>query len=230
MHAAPPLPVAWPFPSRNEAAASSWKRLERNLPDLGAGWQLITRDDLSFDAPDTSLAFGRGGVRRYGSVVVRPYRRGGWLRHLNPRLYASSDRFARECAVHEAIWNAGFPTVEPLGYGFRRRFGGVEGLYLTRFVEAAPWPTCWERSDEVIPQLTVALQALATWGLLAPDLNATNVLVRSDGSVLTLDWDRAHWTDESGLLARYHARLARSLRKLGAPDEVVTRLSESLGT
>ena len=68
------------------------------------------------------------------------------------------------------------------------------------------------------------LQALCAWGLFAPDLNATNFHLRPDGQVLALDWDRAHWpSGASGalLLERYRRRLDRSLRKLGAPPEIV---------
>jgi hypothetical protein len=63
------------------------------------------------------------------------------------------------------------------------------------------------------------LEALAAWGLYAPDLNATNFLVDPRGGVLALDWDRAVWVPGVPLLDRYRRRLVRSLAKLGAPKE-----------
>ena len=43
-----------------------------------------------------------------------------------------------------------------------------------------------------------------------------------EGGVLFLDWDRAHFErDGTPLWERYRARLARSLRKLGAPESTL---------
>ena len=154
-----------------------------------------------------------------GAVVLRPYRRGGLVRHVNSAIYWSPARFQREFQVHRALWAAGLPTVEPLGWACRRRLWGWEGVYLSRFAYAAPWPRAWDRA--VPAQLRVLLDALCAWGLYAPDLNATNVLVDPSGAILTLDWDRAWWTPEAGLMQRYRERLIRSLRKLGAPSAIV---------
>lgn len=197
---------------------------------MGGGWTLHLRRPLDFEAAleTVPLAFGRGGVRRIGEVVLRPYRRGGLVRHLNERVYLSPARFARELAVHQALWLAGFPTVEPLGYGFRPRAWGVEGVYLTRYEPATAWPQCWGRHAEVVPQVAQLLKALVRWGLYAPDLNATNFLVTDDGRVLALDWDRAGWDRGEDLCLRYQARLERSLRKLGAPEAVLAELATSL--
>jgi RIO-like serine/threonine protein kinase len=144
------------------------------------------------------------------------------VRHLNARLYASPDRFAKEFSVHSALWATGFPTVEPLGYGYREHLWGVEGVYLTRFADARPWPSCWNQSPRVVPELLVMLEALAAWGLHAPDLNATNVMLAADGGVLALDWDRARWGNRVNLGDCYRERLLRSLQKLQAPADVIT--------
>lgn len=169
-------------------------------------------------------AFGRGGVRRVGEAVLRPYRRGGWMAKVNGRFYASPARFRRELAIHRALWEAGFPTVEPLGLAWRRAGLAVEGVFLTRFSDARPWPADW--SAPVVPELAKAIRALSGWGLWAPDLNATNVLWGEQGLVL-LDWDRAAFT-KGDLRPRYHARLARSLAKLGAPADLRAPLDQGL--
>ena len=223
---APLLPPRWPFAARIPGDAL----VERTggLPGLGGGWSLRLAGALSLEGAEGTLAFGRGGIRRVGAVVIRPYRRGGLVRHINERIYTTPERFSAEFMVHQALWAAGFPTVEPLGFAWRRRLWGVEGAYLTRYVEAQPWPACWERTAEMVPQLAVLLRALADWGLHAPDLNATNVLLAPDGRVLALDWDRACWTGGTDLLARYRERLERSLRKLKAPPAVSAALGASL--
>jgi hypothetical protein len=218
----PPLPSGWPYAER-EAGALQDPILGASLQGLGSGWTLCLQEpvDLEGEARELPLAFGRGGIRRIGELVIRPYRRGGLVRHVNERLYVSPARFAQEYSVHRALWTAGFPTVAPLGYGFKRHGLGVEGLYFTRFTDAVPWPTAWDRSARVIPQLKIMLDALAAWGLHAPDLNATNILLTRDDRVLALDWDRARWSQAANLQSRYQDRLQRSLRKLGAPADVV---------
>lgn len=193
------------------------------MPGFEGAWTLEGGGfELAGEGGLIERAFGRGGVRRLGDAVVRPYRRGGWMAKVNARIYASAARFGHELAVHRALWEAGFPTVEPLGFAWRGTGLGVEGLFLTRFTEAKPWPSDW--SAPVMAELGKAFGALSDWGLFAPDLNATNVMWGADGLVL-LDWDRAAWTGGS-LLPRYHARLARSLVKLGAPVDLRAALDQ----
>ena len=197
------------------------------VPGFPGPWTLEAAADLPFgDATALEGAFGRGGVRRLGEVVVRPYRRGGLVAKVNAKVYASPARFRQELAIHRALWEAGFPTVEPLGLAWRRAGWGVEGLYLTRAAEARPWPGDW--AAPVRDDLMKALAALSDWGLFAPDLNATNVLWGPSGLVL-LDWDRAAFVD-GDLRPRYRARLARSLAKLGAPDALRDAVDQGLGT
>ncbi|HET6330839.1 MAG TPA: hypothetical protein VFF76_08645 [Holophagaceae bacterium] len=210
----PPLPEAWPYQPRTALPALE-TRAGVEIPGLAGRWTLEgCLEDLAGEGRELEDAFGRGGTRRLGDVVLRPYRRGGWMAKVNGRVYASATRFRNELMVHRALWGAGFPTVEPLGLAWRGAGLGVEGLFLTRFTEAKPWPSDW--SAPLLPDLREALATLDAWGLYAPDLNATNVMWGTSGLIL-LDWDRAAWSGGS-LLPRYHARLARSLAKLGAPD------------
>lgn len=216
----PPLPAAWPFGPRPAGGAPITNEPVA-LPGLGDGWSLVAMPDLAFgEAFPLGEAFGRGGVRRLGEIVLRPYRRGGWVRHVNQRIYGSPARFEREFALHRALWLAGFPTVEPLGYAWKRRSWGVEGVFLTRFAACEPWPRGWDRSERVLAVLKGQIDALCAWGVFAPDLNATNVMIATDGEVLLLDWDRAAWGGVD-LFHRYRARLLRSLEKLGAPREII---------
>jgi hypothetical protein len=151
-------------------------------------------------------------------MVLRPYRRGGLLRHFNERTYRTHLRFAAEYAVHRGLWDAGFPTVQPLGYAWRPRGLGVEGVLITRLAEAEAWPRRWDLSSERAGDIQQAITSLCDWGLWAPDLNATNVLLPPQGGVLFLDWDRARFEPAgTDLRERYRSRLERSLLKLGAP-------------
>lgn len=217
----PPLPSPWPFSMRTPGVPPVLRK-GLTIPGDGGGWTVLAAPDLDLEGEAAGLsgAFGRGGVRRLGDVVLRPYRRGGLVRHLNARIYASSGRFAQEFLVHRALWLAGFPTVEPLGYAVRHRAWGVEGLFLTRHVECAPWPRDWNALSQPSARLRPIIDALCAWGLYSPDLNATNVMITPEGGVLLLDWDRATWGG-SDLLARYRTRLLQSLTKLEAPGEII---------
>lgn len=204
-------------------------RLERvDLADLGGGWSRIGPLDLDFSQPlvDIGQAFGRGGVHRRGKVVVRPYRRGGLVRSLTTRTYPNEERFKEESEVHRALWELGFPTVEPLGYAFRSHALGVEGLFFSAFVEALPWPTVFDRTAVLLPQFKKLLDALADWGLRAPDLNATNFIVDVEGRLLALDWDRARWVRPGPGLRKAHLqRLLRSMDRLQAPLGIRTMIA-----
>ena len=219
----PNLPEAWPYEPRTRLPLVD-VRQGAAVPGLGGGWTLEAVEGLDLEGESQGLAFGRGGVRRLGNAVLRPYRRGGLVAKVNAKTYASPARFRRELAVHRALWEAGFPTVEPLGLAWRRAGLGVEGLFFTRFADAKPWPADW--SAPILDGLVEALRALSAWGLFAPDLNATNVMQGGGGLVL-LDWDRAAWRG-GALLPRYRARLMRSLEKLDAPEALRAALDQRL--
>lgn len=194
-----------------------------DLGDPGANWTRIGPPDLDLSGDPTSLgeAFGRGGVHRRGDVVLRPYRRGGAVRHANERTYLNIARFRKEADIHRALWENGFPTVEPLGFAFRPHAWGVEGIYFTRHVKGLSWASALDRTSDLLPQLERLLDTLSDWGLLAPDLNATNFIIADDGSLLALDWDRASWSEPGKTLREtYVRRLDRSLTRLNAPMEI----------
>ncbi len=218
----PPLPIHWPYAPRPLSGLAQKGPLE--VPGFGSGWWFEGVDEPLDGIPEPLTgAFGRGGVTALGDRVIRPYRRGGWLRHVVRTVYATSHRFRDELFVHRALWGAGFPTVEPLGCAWRRRGLGVEGLYLTRRTAGQAWPRAWEIPG-VMEALETALRSLVAWGVWSPDLNTTNVLVQTDGSIVLLDWDRARWVASSELLARYRARLLRSLEKQKAPLTLIQQV------
>ena len=224
----PPLPAAWPYLPRPGLPACG-ARSGVDLASLGGGWTLSTPLDLQIPASPVPLAgaFGRGGVQRRGDLVLRPYRRGGLVRFLVQSSYASPRRFEREWLVHRALWEAGFPTVRPLGYGFRRRGLAFEGVFLTAFQEGTPWPSSWPTGQGRLPDLAEALKALAGWGLWAPDLNATNVLWAGD-RLAVLGWDRSAFLAGADLLPLYQRRLLRSLAKLGAPEATAQAFQDAM--
>lgn len=223
----PDLPPRWPYAARPRRPENV-RHAQVRLGDLGDDWTLLLPEGLVPMAEPTAMpgSYGRGGIHRRGDLVVRPYRRGGLLRRVLQARYASPRRFEREFLVHRALWEAGFPTVEPVGYGFRRLGLAFEGVYLSRFEEGLPWPADWAAGEARLEDLLEALRALAAWGLWAPDLNATNVLV-GPGGLRLLDWDRAAFVAGADLMPLYARRLLRSLAKLGAPERLCIGLRGS---
>lgn len=206
----------WPYQPRTAPAPLSLE-VSVTLPGWGDGWSLLASEPLpgSGDCAPLPGAYGRGGVARVGDLVIRPYRRGGLVRHLNERTYRSPKRFQSELAIHRALWGAGLPTVPPVGCAWRRRGLGYEGALLTRWVEGQPWPRAWEGASWT--SVAECMKALAAWGCWIPDFNATNVHLGADGLVRFLDFDRGAFVRSGGLAQRYRDRMVRSLAKLGAP-------------
>ena len=221
-HSLPPLPPDWAVEPRAPLHPLECQ-LNQELPGLGGDWRVCTPGGIvpSGDPVPLAGAFGRGGLFRVDGMILRPYRRGGLLRHFNKLTYWSHLRFAAEHAVHRGLWESGFPTVEPLGYAWRPCGLGVEGVLFTRLAEGQAWPRRWDLTSARASDLHRAIGSLCAWRLWSPDLNATNVLLPPQGGVLLLDWDRAGFEPAStSLWPRYRPRLLRSLRKLGAPAEV----------
>lgn len=226
----PPLPSAWPYTPRPPRV--DWERREDiDLGSLGSGWNLMVPPDRVIPESEERLsgAFGRGGIQRRGDLVLRPYRRGGLVRFLLRSGYASPRRFEREWLVHRALWDSGFPTVRPSGYGYRRNGLAFEGVYLSDFQEGMPWPSDWSAGKPHLSSLVQAIRALCDWGLWAPDLNATNVLLMSAGPVL-LDWDRSAFVRGSDLRPLYQRRMLRSLARLDAPAAISQAFTDGMQT
>lgn len=176
-------------------------------------------------------AGGRGDARvlpagALGEVVVRPFRRGGWVRHLVRDRYFGGSRAFREIVLTERLRRDGAPVPEAVaavqsrvGPGpayaaclVTRRLAGyapaAEVLRGLRPGEAAGY---MERIGAAIRRAHVAGGAHA-------DLNAWNVLVaagRPGLSPILIDWDRGRWRRGGVGRRRARANLARLRRSLG---------------
>jgi hypothetical protein len=108
----PPLPSQWPYAPR-ETWVEPEARTRVELPGLPGLWSLEAMPGLAFPEPGRGLgqAFGRGGVLRAGPVVLRPYRRGGLVRHVNAAVYCGTGRSGPPACPR---WN---PWAGPTGPG-----------------------------------------------------------------------------------------------------------------
>ena len=157
----------------------------------------------------------------FGAAVLKSYRRGGLMRRIVRQRYAwlglERARSVREWRVLRALHEAGLPVPEPLA-AYVRRIGPVyEAALMTRLIENAR--PLNEVAAEFDAKRWAAVDALigrfAEAGLRHPDLNATNILVTPDRRLWMIDFDRARLGDRPVDPAPMHARLARSLAKLG---------------
>jgi len=181
-----------------------------------------------------ALPVGRGGVRQVslgerGNVIVRPYRRGGFVRHFVRDLYW--DRPPRpfaELLCIETARQRGVATVEPIGARVEWVKGGLyRGLLVTRKAEGFHNLWEWLQTKPIgttrEATMTVVAQAIAKMhevGIVHADLNLMNILVQTvTGSLqaLLIDFDRARLFSSPiprHLREQNLRRLRRSLDKL----------------
>jgi Lipopolysaccharide kinase (Kdo/WaaP) family len=185
----------------------------------------------------TPLRWGRGHVWRVQTdaqevVIVRSYRRGGWVRHLVSDVYWDRPpRPLAELVATETARQRGVPTIEVIGAYVRWMKSGLyRGLLISR--EAEGFHNLWEwlQTRPAGPTRTETLSAVARTittmhdaGIVHADLNLMNILVRPrspSSHVLLLDFDRAQVLSDPvprPQRGRTLRRLQRSFRKLN-PD------------
>jgi len=179
------------------------------------------------------LAGGRGAVWAVAlggdaRGVLRWYRRGGAVRHLiHDRYFGWTPRPIRELAVTEAAITRGVPAPQVLAARVDRLpWGWYRGAIVTRELEGATTfadelGRCTDAAARTRLLETVgrAVRGLHDRGVHHHDLNATNILVRTEAGeirVYFIDFDRADVRDylARGTRERELRRLARSLQKL----------------
>jgi 3-deoxy-D-manno-octulosonic acid kinase len=162
-------------------------------------------------------------------AVVRRYRRGGMMRHVNRARYFLGHRAFEEVRATERARGAGVRVPEVLAAGEGRRRLGYEAWLATRWIEGAIGLDGWLASVSEAERLVVLRLAgeqigmMHRGGVTHPDLNLRNLLVvapegGADPWVHLIDFDRARVSDDAapvGSRRRNLERLGRSARKLG---------------
>ena len=186
------------------------------------------------DGSAESQRRGRGTIQcvplgDQGNAIIRPYKRGGFIRHFVRELYW--DRPLRpfaELIGTKIAHERGVPTVELLGAGVERvAFGFYRGTLITR--EAKGFLNWWDwlqthppaQERQLVTQKVVqAITHMQAAGIYHADLNLTNILVRLESGqpeTLIIDFDRARIFGPalpSSRRKRTLARLLRSMKKL----------------
>ena len=182
----------------------------------------------------TPLRWGRGQVWRVQTdtqetMIIRSYRRGGFVRHFLSDVYWDHPpRPFAELVATETARQRGVPTIEILGaYVCWAKSGLYRGFLISR--EAEEFHNLWEwlQMHPTGPTRTVTLTAVARTittmhdvGIVHADLNLTNILVQpshTSPQVLLLDFDRAKVLSDPvprPQRERTLRRLYRSFRRL----------------
>ena len=173
-------------------------------------------------SPDTRG--GRVRLLRFsypgGAGLIRPYRRGGFIRHFLSRWYFADNRPKRELALLVRARAAGLPVPEPLGAGWRWRGPWLSGALATQELPGEDLLSVLRNDTQLPRNLLVRVGRLFCQmhdaGLLHGDLQIKNVLI-AGGMPYLLDLDRARWLKRVSARqrARNLARFRRSLRKHG---------------
>ncbi len=190
---------------------AGWESLLPSLvPAYLSKQSAIANSQFSISNPQSAIAIksGRGPIYRIRLeaqriLIVRPYRRGGFIRHLTRNLYWDyPPRPFVELSCTEEVQRRGVPTVEVLGARVEWALAGFyRGLLVTReatgFQDLWSWLQTNESVDLRRQLLTVVAQVIAHMhnaGIAHADLNPTNILVCTDSEspqTLLLDFDRA---------------------------------------
>ena len=196
-------------------------------------YDLMQAADRPPDAPGVGAAGGGEGagrgvvyhlpVGKLGQAVLRPYRRGGLIRHLVDRRYFWGDRAFDELALTERLRRLELPVPEPLAAVQRDLSPGYRAALVTRRIPGVrPLPELLEDGirdpDELMAAAGRTVGRLHREGVWHADLNAFNLLADpTGGPVHVVDFDRGRFFDDAvtGFFARSNRkRLRTSLEKL----------------
>lgn len=159
-----------------------------------------------------------------GKAVVRRYRRGGMVRHLNRDRYFGGDRAAHELRATEGARAGGVHAPEVIAAGRIGALPGYRAMIATRLIpgvqDAATALLGGRDKNEVLFEAGQQIGRMHAAGVAHPDLNLRNLLVGKMGELWVIDFDRALVVEGVVPRARRQrdlARLVRSFAKLGMP-------------
>lgn len=199
---------------------------------------LLTRVVGGDPATTKQMLAGRGTValvpmQNGEQALIRPYRRGGWAACLTSEWYCGwSARSLAELRVLLLLEQQQVPVVRGLGAAAQ----WYAGIGYRAWLATLYWPgatTLWEwwqsaprdaEREEVLRAVGQALARLHRAGVVHPDLNATNILVRARDAtdrVRLVDFDRARLRSRPADPRASLRRLARSLSKRDPEGRVV---------
>jgi len=156
---------------------------------------------------ETQTDKGRGGLKLLSSdgklFACRKYMHGGLARALTKDLFFTEKRALNELEIMLYLKENNFPVVEPAGILVGEDFPFKKPHIITLFEENVgdllEFIKVSSRKQRLraIRDLARFLWRLENLGIYHPDLHLRNVLVKNDGRLIFLDFDKAHRKDIS---------------------------------
>ena len=193
-----------------------------------------------FDAPPAPADAVLGGrqsvvlttLGAIGPVVVKPYARGGLVRHIVHRTYINWPRSRAEKEFHwlKTVRRLGIRTPQPIAFANHGRFLGQCWLITMAITgqQSLAHTAGQPNQGAIYQQVKAQIEVLIRHGIWHQDLHPGNILVDQDGQVYIIDFDKArHLTNRRLLKWCYIRRWRRAVAKYGLSRELA-RITESL--
>jgi 3-deoxy-D-manno-octulosonic acid kinase len=210
--------------------------------DEGAKGQLFR---LFETPPETAggILSGRTGptmaeIPGAGAVVIKHYRRGGLIRHVNKDRYLrlGKTRPQREYEMLETVRRLGGSSPAPLLWAVRGR-PFYRGFLVTRRIEGHRslsdlGPDEAEYCRTAVGKAADQIRLLMKNRIHHVDLHPGNVLLDGEGRVYVIDFDKARMVswDRGKLRDAYVGRWKRAVEKYALPDFMTDQLIACLGS
>ncbi len=182
-------------------------------------------------APVTTAA-----IKGLGSVVIKSYMRGGFVRHFLKSRYVKfgKPRSRLEFEALSELRLLGISAPEPLAYAYRG-FPLYRAWLITREVESACTLAelgCRDisRATDVMGKVIEQIKKLVACGFIHVDLHPGNVLVDSNDDIFIIDFDKGRRSTlrKEKLYGYYYRRWRRSIVKHQLPKMLDDMLREGL--
>ena len=161
-----------------------------------------------------------------GTWALRHYCRGGLVSRLinDQYLWLGEERTRSFCELRllAQLRDRGLPVPPPIGAAYQRHGPFYRADLVTGYIDAPSFQTLmlsnqltgatWERVGRVVRRFHDA-------GVYHADLNIRNMLVRADGQVFLLDFDRGRLRPQGGWARQNLDRLERSIHKICATTD-----------
>jgi 3-deoxy-D-manno-octulosonic acid kinase len=160
-----------------------------------------------------------------GPVVVKFYKRGGWLANFNRERYLKIFKTRSE-KEFEFLFLAGRAGVSvPVPVAFISRGGPFYRAWLV--TKAVPNPVSFmrlcrdekEKALALLPAISCQIGLLIEKGIHHVDLHPGNILVGGNGTPYFIDFDKTRYcaSSRTGLARKYQHRWAKAVRKYSLP-------------
>jgi 3-deoxy-D-manno-octulosonic acid kinase len=195
-----------------------------------------------FDQPTAGNASVLGGrtaltfkeMDGFGSVAIKTYTRGGWVRYLIQKRYLKlgKTRAQIEFELLQVVRSLGINAPEPLAYAYRGRIfyqtwlvsRAIEHPRSLAFLSLKDEKKAHQAMESVVEQIVSLIQN----DILHVDLHPGNVVVDATGKVFLLDFDKGtvYYGNRQKLINRYLSRWQRAVNKHGLP-KVLTEMMQN---